>query len=171
VPALSILAATEKAFTVFCRSAAGITMLVIMGLVFAEVVSRFVLGVSHEYVPAISSWAMVWMTYFVLGVVLKTRGHISVDILLNKVPPARGVILLAFIDIVSLAFAILLLYGGTRYDLMVRQSDIYAVTVQFVPMWIVRICVPLGGFFLAFFSIEHLVSDARVLMKRREIET
>jgi C4-dicarboxylate transporter DctQ subunit len=168
---LRILAATEKTFTVFCRSAAGIIMLVIMGMVFFEVISRYILGISHEYMPAISSWAMVWMTYFVLGVVLKTREHISIDILPSKIPPARGVILLAFIDLVSLAFAVLLCYGGIRYDLMVKASDIYAVTVQFVPMWIVRICVPLGGFFLAFFSVEHLVNDALALMKRREMGT
>jgi TRAP-type C4-dicarboxylate transport system permease small subunit len=166
---LRILAVTEKAFTVFCRYAGGFVMLIIMGMVFLEVISRYVLGISHEYIPAISSWAMVWMTYFMLGVILKGREHISIDIIPNKVSPSRRVFLLAFIDIVSLAFAVLLCYGGIRYDLMVKQSDIYAVTVQFVPMWIVRICVPLGGFFLAFFSVEHLVNDARALMRRPEI--
>jgi TRAP-type C4-dicarboxylate transport system permease small subunit len=40
------------------------------------------------------------------------------------------------------------------------------VTVQFLPVWIVRISVPLGAFFLAFFSIEHLVDDVRHLIKR-----
>jgi TRAP-type C4-dicarboxylate transport system permease small subunit len=114
---------------------------------------------------------MVWMTYFMLGVILKGREHISIDILPGKIRPPRQVLLLAFIDIVSLAFAVLLCYGGIRYDLMVKQSDIYAVTVQFVPMWIVRICVPLGGFFLAFFSVEHLVNDARALLKRPETGT
>ena len=158
------LAAVSRVLNTVCRSAAGAVMLIIMVVVFAEVISRYVFGVSHEFVPAISSWCMIWMTYFMLGVILKARQHISVDILPTKLPPKYRIPLLTFFDIVSLIFAILLCYGGIKYDLMVKLSDIYAVTVQFIPMWIVRICVPLGGVFLAFFSIEHLISDARYLM-------
>jgi C4-dicarboxylate transporter DctQ subunit len=165
---LRALAAIDRVFTIIGRSAAGIAMLIIMVLVFGEIVSRYVFGVSHEFVPAISSWAMVWMTYFMLGVILKAREHISIDILPTRLSPRHRAILLTFIDIVSLAFAVLLCYGGLRYDLMVKQSNIYVVTVQFVPVWIVRICVPLGGFFLAFFSCEHLVYDARLLAGRGE---
>ena len=141
-------------------------MLIIMVLVFAEVISRYVFGVSHEFVPAISSWCMVWMTYFMLGVILKARQHISVDVLPTRLPPKYRTPLLTFFDVISLIFAILLCYGGIEYDLMVKQSDIYAVTVQFIPMWIARICVPLGGIFLAFFSIEHLITDVQYLVKR-----
>ena len=159
------LAAVSRVLGTICRSAAGAVILIIMVLVFAEVISRYVFGLSHEFVPAISSWCMVWMTYFMLGVILKARQHISIDILPTRVPPKYRTPLLTFFDVVSLIFAILLCYGGIQYDLMVRQSDIYAVTVQFIPMWIVRICVPLGGVFLAFFSIEHLISDLQYLMK------
>lgn len=141
-------------------------MLIIMVLVFAEVISRYVFGVSHEFVPAISSWCMVWMTYFMLGVILKARQHISVDVHPTRLPPKYRTPLLTFFDVISLIFAILLCYGGIEYDLMVKQSDIYAVTVQFIPMWIARICVPLGGIFLAFFSIEHLITDVQYLVKR-----
>lgn len=161
------LAAVSRVLNTVCRSAAGAVILIIMVLVFAEVISRYVFGLSHEFVPAISSWCMVWMTYFMLGVILKARQHISIDVLPTKLPPKYRTPLLTFFDIVSLIFAILLCYGGIQYDLMVKQSDIYAVTVQFIPMWIVRICVPLGGVFLAFFSAEHLISDVQYLMKRR----
>jgi TRAP-type C4-dicarboxylate transport system permease small subunit len=160
------LAAVSRVLGTVCRSVAGAVMLIIMVLVFAEVISRYVLGLSHEFVPAISSWCMVWMTYFMLGVILKARQHISVDVLPTKLPPKYRTPLITFFDVVSIIFAVLLIYGGIQYDLMVRQSDIYAVTVQFIPVWIVRICVPLGGVFLAFFSAEHLLSDVQHLMKR-----
>jgi C4-dicarboxylate transporter, DctQ subunit len=165
---LRILAATDKVFSIICRYAAGFIMLIIMVLVFGEIVSRYIFGVSHEFVPAISSWAMVWMTYFMLGVILKTREHINVDILPARISPRYRAILLTFIDVVSLALAVLIFYGGLRYDLMIKQSNIYAVTVQFVPVWIVHICVPMGSFFLAFFACEHLVNDARLLARRGE---
>lgn len=165
---MRILAATDKVLSIICRSAAGFIMLVIMVLVFGEIISRYVFDISHEFVPAISSWAMVWMTYFMLGVILKTREHINVDILPARISPRYRAILLTFIDVVSLTLAVLLFYGGLRYDLMIKQSNIYAVTVQFVPVWIAHISVPMGGFFLAFFSGLHLIDDARLLAGRGE---
>lgn len=164
------LAAVSRVLNAFCRSMAGIVMLLMMALVFAEVVSRFVFGISHEFVPAISSWGMVWMTFFILGVALKARQHINVDVLPTRIPPKYRIPLLTSFDIISLIFAVLLCYGGIQYDLMVKQSQIYVVTVQFIPVWIVRLCVPMGGVFLAFFSAEHLVSDLQYLMKRSKEE-
>jgi TRAP-type C4-dicarboxylate transport system permease small subunit len=160
------MAAVSKSLDAFCRSLAGVLMLAMMVLVFAETISRYVFGLSHEFVPAISSWLMVWVTYLMLGVVLKTREHINVDILPTRIPRKYRVPLLTSFDIISLIFAVLLCFGGIRYDLMVKQLDIHVVTVQFFPVWIVRIGVPLGAFFLAFFAIEHLTHDVRHLMKR-----
>ena len=149
-----------------CRLVAGALMLFMMVFVFAEIVSRFVFGVSHEFVPAISSWAMVWMTFFIFGVALKAREHINVDILPVSLPRKFHTPLLTFYDIVSLLFAILLCIGSIKYVLMVRNADVYAVTVQFIPMWIVRLCVPIGGIFLALYSCEHLIDDMRHLISR-----
>ena len=149
-----------------CRLTAGALMLFMMVFVFGEIVSRFVFGVSHEFVPAISSWAMVWMTFFIFGVALKAREHISVDILPVSLPEKFQTPLLTFYDVISLLFAILLCIGSIKYVLMVRNADVYAVTVQFIPMWIVRLCVPIGGFFLALYSCEHLIDDLRLLVRR-----
>jgi len=165
------LAAVSRVLGNICRSAAAVVMLAIFVLVFAEVVSRYVFGISHEFVPAISSWLMVWMTYFTLGVLLKARQHISVDILPTKIPKKYHTPLLTSFDIISFIFAVLLCFGGIQYDLMVKQLNIYVVTVQFIPVWIARLCVPLGGVFLAFFSIEHLIIDVQHLMKRSGEET
>jgi len=139
-------------------------MLFMMVFVFAEIAGRFFFGVSHEFVPAISSWAMVWMTFFTFGVALKAREHISVDILPVSLPRKFQTPLLTFYDITSFLFAILLCIGSIKYVLMVRDANLYAVTVQFIPMWIVRLCVPIGGIFLALFSCEHLINDLRYLM-------
>jgi TRAP-type C4-dicarboxylate transport system permease small subunit len=160
------LAAVSRVLDAVCRSVAGVLMLALMVLVFTETISRYVFGISHEFVPAISSWLMVWVTYFMLGVVLKTREHINVDVLPTRIPPKYRAPLLTSFDIISLMFAVLLCFGGIQYDLIVKQLNIHVVTVQFFPVWIVRICVPLGAVFLAFFSIEHLITDVQHLMKR-----
>lgn len=111
------------------------------------------------------------MTFFMLGVALKAREHISVDTLPTRLPPKYRIPLLTSFDIISLIFAVLLCFGGIQYDLMVKHLHIYVVTVQFIPVWIIRLCVPMGGFFLAFFSIEHLIIDMQHLMKPNREET
>jgi TRAP-type C4-dicarboxylate transport system permease small subunit len=168
VRVLNNIGAVSRVLSNVCSSIAAALILVMTILVFAEAMSRYVFGVSHEFVPDVSTWLMVWMTYFVLGVALKGREHINVDILQNRLSPGRRLALLTFFDVITLIFAILLCVGGTQYDLMVRESNIHTVTVQAIPMWIVRISVPLGSLFLAFFSVEHLIHDVRGLRKRTQ---
>ena len=151
----------------FCRSAAAVLMLAMVALVFGEVISRYLFSFSYEFVPVISSWFMVWMTYFMLGAILKARQHISIDILPSKIPGKYKASLLVFFDVVSLIFALLLSYGGIRYDLLVMKTGVYSVSMPFIPMWIVRLSVPLGSLFLFFFSLEHLVLDIRLILKRQ----
>lgn len=162
------LSAVSRVLGNICNSISAALILIMTLMVFVEAMSRYIFGISHEFVPDVSTWLMVWMTYFILGVALKGREHINVDILQNRLSPRRRIPLLTFFDIATLVFAVLLCVGGTQYDLMVKQSNIHTVTVQAIPMWIVRISVPLGSLFLAFFSIEHLIHDIRDLGKRIE---
>ncbi|MBN2060800.1 MAG: TRAP transporter small permease [Deltaproteobacteria bacterium] len=149
-----------------CRSAAGILMLAMAALVFAEVINRYLFSSSYEFVPVISSWFMVWMTYFMLGAIMKTRQHISIDILPSLIPGNRLFYLLAFFDLVSIIFSLVLCYGALKYDLMVMKTNLHSISVPGIPIWIVRLSVPLGGIFLLFFSIEHLIVDVLIRSKR-----
>lgn len=163
---MSRLDTVSRMLSVICNSVASAMMILMTIVVFAETVSRYVFGVSHEYIPDISAWLMVWMTYFILGVAIKTREHINVDILQTKLTPKYRVLLFTFFDLMTLIFAVLLFVGGLQYDLMVKAANIHTVSVQSVPMWIVRTCIPLGCAFLVFFSIEHLVKDTRSILNR-----
>jgi TRAP-type C4-dicarboxylate transport system permease small subunit len=163
---LNKFSSASRVLSNICSSVAGAIMLIMTVVVFGEAMSRYVFGVSHEWVSPASAWMMVWMTYFILGVALKGREHINVDILQNRLSGTRRVSLLTFFDICTLAFAILLLIGGTQYDLMVKEGNIRNVSVQAVPMWLMRISVPLGSALLAFFSLEHLVRDIISLAHR-----
>ena len=102
-----------------------------------------------------------------LGAIFKARQHISIDILPASIPEKYLAVLFVFFDVVSLLFALLLCYGGIKFALMVMKTGVYSVSVSFIPMWIVRLSVPLGGLFLFFFSLEHLLLDIRPILKRQ----
>jgi len=140
-------------------------MIAIAILVFAEVVSRF-FGQTRGFMEEFSKWAQVWFVYLMLGVIEKGRGHITVDILPRRVPERYKTGLLIVFDIVTLVFAILLFWSGVQVCQQLIQMGVPSGIGVTFPLWISRLCIPLGGIFLAFFSIEHLVRDIPSLGKQ-----
>ena len=151
-------------------AASNVLMGLIIILIFTEVVSRYIFGQSHGFMEEFSKWSQIWITYLMLAVVEKGRRHITVDVLFRRLPTRYQTILLVTIDIITLFFAIALVWSGVEFCQIVKALDYTTALEISVPMWIVRLCVPIGGIFLAFFSFEHLISDIRSLDKRTEGE-
>lgn len=149
------------------HSVASILLILIVVCVFEEVISRYIFGEAHSFIVDFTTWSMIWITFLLVGLIAKTRDHVSVDILPNRIPYRYKNPLLIFIDIISLIFAILMCWAGAEHIQLVYQLGNRSTSAIPTPMWIVRLCVPLGGLFLAFFSIEHLVADIRSLIKRK----
>jgi TRAP-type C4-dicarboxylate transport system permease small subunit len=145
------------------QAASNILMLLILVLVFAEVVSRYVFHESRGFMEEFSKWSQIWITYLMLGVVEKKRQHIVVDILPRRLSEKYRTVLLIILDIVTLVFCILLFWSGVQ----TTQNWIllgYRSTMEWAfPMWIIVLCMPLGAIFLAFFSMVNLVNDSRSL--------
>ena len=148
------------------HSAGGFFVIAIALLIFTEVVSRYIFGESHAFVGEYSNWSMVWFTYLLLGAIERARGHITVDILPRRLPPRYKKVLLVVFDVVTLGFAIILLWSGVEVCLQWMQMGATSTSGIPMPLWVSRVCMPLGGVFLAFFAIEHLVKDIPSLGKQ-----
>ena len=144
----------------------GIFLLLILAFVFSEVVSRYVFAASHGFMEEFSRWFQIWIAYLMLGVVEKRRRHIAIDILPRRLSGKYKTALMIAISIMNLIVAIVLCWAGIELVQLLRQTGILSQTSVPTPMWIIRICVPLGAALLAFFSIEHLVTDIRSLVRR-----
>lgn len=147
------------------ESVSCILMILILALVFSEVVARYLFGQSYGFMEEFSKWSQIWFGYLMLGVIENRRRHIAVDILPRRLSGGYKTLLLVVLDIISLVFCAVLFWSGLEFSLVVKGlGEVTALAIS-VPMWIVRLCVPLGTIFLAFFSIEHLVTDIRSLGK------
>jgi C4-dicarboxylate transporter DctQ subunit len=153
-----------------CDYSGSILLALLTIIVFLEVIARYIFHASHNWAPEISTFLMLWLTYFMVGVILKAHQHINIDMLPTKLPKRYHAQLLIFFDIVGLVFAILLCVTGIKYSLIVRELGIHSVTTLATPMWIVRLCVPLGGILLAFFVIERLINTIYRLVKHEEMQ-
>ena len=145
----------------------GIFLLLILGFVFSEVISRYVFEASHGFMEEFSRWFQIWIAYLMLGVIEKRRRHIAIDILPGRLSGKYKTALMAVISIMNLIVAVVLCWAGIELTQLLRQTGVLSQTNIPTPMWIVRICVPIGAVFLAFFSIEHLITDIRSLVRHK----
>lgn len=147
------------------ESVSSLLLLLILILVFAEVVLRYIFGLSYSFIENFSKWSQIWVAYLMIGVVEKGRRHITIDFLARRLPEKYKALLLIVLDIITLVFCIILFWSGLEFSQIVKGLNVISTTEVSIPMWIVRLCIPLGAVFLAFFSVEHLAADIRSLGK------
>lgn len=149
----------SQQLAVALKAASNILLIAIVVFIFVEVVSRYIFGECRAFMEEFSKWWQVWLTYLMLGVITKGRRHISIDILPRRLPERYKPILFLVFDIAILGFAIVLGWSGIQSTIQLKELWLVSATEIVIPMWIVRLCIPLGAMFLAFFSIERLAID------------
>lgn len=152
----------SKTLSTISQTIANVLLGLMLILVFVEVVSRYVFSVSHGSMEEIAKWAQIWVTYFMVGVVEKARGHINVDIFYSRLPKPIQAILFIIFDIAIVVFGVLLFWSGV---LVIQNWKLlgYVSSAIPVPLWVIMLSAPLGACLLIFFALEHLITDFRAL--------
>jgi TRAP-type C4-dicarboxylate transport system permease small subunit len=141
------------------QTISNILLILILVLVFAEVVARYVFHESRGFMEAFSTWAQVWIIFLMVGVVEKRRQQVVVDVIPRRLPKKYQTALLITLDVIAIVFCVLLFVSGV--ETAQNWSFLgYSTGLEFaIPMWIVVLCTPLGAIFYAFFAIENLIID------------
>jgi len=139
-----------------------VTLLAAMAaMVFANVALRIASDRSILWVEEASRYAMIWLTFLGLGLVLRYGGHIGIDTLQERWP-RHAALLRAAIFALLLAFFAFMVWIGTRYALLTWQQT---TPVMEVPIGAVYSAIPIG-FAL---STVHLLLMAGPYVRRREL--
>jgi TRAP-type C4-dicarboxylate transport system permease small subunit len=64
-----------------------------------------------------------------------------------------------FISSAMLAFGILFLYACWSDVMMAKMTRISTITSIPVPLWVVKLCLPLGMIFFIFHTLEKLMKE------------
>ncbi|ATC64676.1 transporter [Nibricoccus aquaticus] len=133
---------------------------------FAILVLDVIWGVVSRYVPGIrpSDWTeelavylLVWVSLLGGALTYRGYGHLGVDYFVGKLDPSAQRVVAVVVEIAALIFAgFALFYGGSR---LVAET---LATNQLTPVLQWRIgylysAVPISGFFICAFAIEHLI--------------
>lgn len=131
-------------------------------LIFVQVIFRYVLNDSITWSEELARYIFIWMIWLGTSVSMKTKEHIRMDMLMNKVHGKGKYILELVSGIIMLAFCIFLVKYG--YDLVMSMMSRGNKSVALrLPMWIVYSSLPFSQLIVALRLIGNIVSDARKL--------
>lgn len=141
-----------------------ITLIVMLLLTFANVLSRFVLHFSLSFTEEIVTGLFVIASLSGTSVAVRNRSHLGLDFVIGFMPEKIQKVLTAAATILALFMCgILFVYGV----LMVRQEiflDQVSATMQW-PEWIYGMTVPVGA---AVLILRYLLTLAGQFVKGKE---
>ncbi len=147
----------KKVFEICC----GVLLLVAVLISFSEIIMRVFFSVSYDFIIDLSVWITVWASLLIGGPILLENGHISVDMIRDRI---TGKIRLG-VEIINtfacIVFGGVLLFGGTQFVLQLYKKKAVFPRYIPIPMWIVELCVPLGMLLFTFFSIVLMIKVIR----------
>ena len=132
---------------------AGVLLVLTTLAVVIDVGARYFLGTSFAWVFELTEYVLLYVPCLGMAWLVRRRGHISIDIVTSKIPPAGRQRLLVATCLVTAAVCLFIAYWGfrTTYDFYARglQSE----KVLTIPMWVLLGCIPLG---FGLTAIEYL---------------
>lgn len=134
----------------------------LVGIVFIQVICRYVLGNSLSWAEEFAQMVFVWLIYLG-GIIAVRKGiNISFDVFLEMLPYKLWVPVFAAGSLVSMGFLVVALYFGFEIASMnMMQSS----AIMRVPMGLAYLAVPAGALGMIVSQVQYFRSQMK---KRRE---
>lgn len=141
------------AFAKWC----GITTAIVMTvMIFLQVIYRYVIGDSLSFSEELARYMFIWCVAMGSALALKTRSHIGVEILVERLPKSLAYPAKVVASIVNLLFFALLIWCG--FDMVSETMDQESAALE-LPMGYVYLAVPLSGIVLFVCEIKNTLDD------------
>jgi C4-dicarboxylate transporter DctQ subunit len=125
-------------------------------VVFAQVLSRYVAKVPLAWTEEASRFLFAWTIFLGSAIGIKRKAHLGIELLIEKLPEKLGIYVSRFIGIVVISFLVLVIYQS----FFVIRLTIYQASPSLnIPMALVYASVPIGCFLMAVNVIEILLKD------------
>ncbi len=128
-------------------------------LIFVAVVHRYASGVpalvdlmnevNLSWAQELCIYLFVWMAKFGAAYGVRTGIHVGVDVLVNRLPPARRKPVILFGLLAGALFTVVVGSLGAKFVWEMAHTDQVSADLE-LPMWIVYLAVPLGSYLMCF---------------------
>ena len=144
-----------------------------VALAFYNVVARYIFGTSLTWAGELTMYLFLWSAFFGAAYCFKEDAHISVTILLDRVPPKVAKIFMLLSHSVSLIFLLAVSWYGYEYLELVIELDERSIDLD-IPMWIPYLVIPISfafaGFRVAEKIVEIIKTPANKILKESEAQ-
>jgi TRAP-type C4-dicarboxylate transport system permease small subunit len=136
---------------------AAVIVILFIGIVvsaLSQVVSRYVFNSPFMWTEEAARYLGIWCTLMTAGILLGRNMHLSIDLLVEKLPAAPQKALRVFVFLIIIVFAsVLVVYG---FNLLSKVSKALSPALR-IPMSYVYLAVPVGSLIFLIYAILGLI--------------
>lgn len=145
----------QKLLTWFENISSGFCLVVGFGLMFYEVVMRYVFDSPTTWINEVSTVLVVWSVFLGLSLGLRDHHHISADILYAILPIAAQKWMDYLSNLIGAIFCIILTYTSlVLVNNMILSARVSTVTG--IPLWSYNLILPVAGFMFMIRFLEGI---------------
>lgn len=133
----------------------GTGLIIISVIIFINVICRYFFGFTIVWVEEFSRYIVVWLTFIGVGACARYSEHITIDIIINKLPQNIKKWALYFIEVIILLAALALTYIGFLSTQTLFLSGNKSATIGF-PIWLIYTSVPIGFALLTYHCLRNI---------------
>jgi TRAP-type C4-dicarboxylate transport system permease small subunit len=149
---------------VYATALASMGLLVMTGLVMADVIRRRLFNAPLIYADEVAGYLLVWVTMLGLGYTLKEDGHIQVMLVIQRLSSRKRTIMRLIWCVIGIAYAtVLLIYTG-QLTLESYNLKAFSPTPSQLPIYPFQILMPIGCVLLLFQLVVELLNSVFSLM-------
>jgi TRAP-type C4-dicarboxylate transport system permease small subunit len=138
----------------------GLLILLVLGLVLSvtwQVASRYLLQAPSSWTEESARFLLIWIGLLGAAYAYRTRAHMRLQFLEEKLGPAGARRLRAVVAFAVLVFALaVLVVGGVRLVLLTLELEQVSAALG-IPMGLVYLALPLSGLLTAFYAMAEMI--------------
>jgi C4-dicarboxylate transporter DctQ subunit len=126
-----------------------------------EAISRQIFSRSFAISTEVITFSILWAVLLTLAQAGKQDYHISIDVILERLPEGLRKFLKLFTTLLSLLFSLILLYGSLSSVFHLYETGFTSASPLRLPMWLVTLAIPLGSVLLALYYIRSFYESLK----------
>jgi TRAP-type transport system small permease protein len=128
----------------------------LLAVLAAQVFTRYVLGNALDWTEEVARYLYVYVVFFGSSAAIQDRGHVSIAMLVNRLPRRAQLATALFVNAAILVALAFLVWWGTRAT--IRMLDILTITLE-VPFAYVYVVVPFTCLLMSWRTILQMRED------------
>jgi TRAP-type transport system small permease protein len=151
-----------------CNFACMVALAVMLGVIGVDIMTRALFNFSFEISDELGGYMLVVITFVSLPVCQVNDSFHHVEFVQSRLSARGRAISQVVFDLLSLAFAMALMWQLIRFEMSSWRFDDHAPTYLATPLWIPRLAMVIGAAALLFSMARTIAADiARLKRSRR----